>query len=61
MRVFYFFVKTSIDNVVRDTPICSDEFLGDIGDFVEIDGVGYIITDYAEEYWAEAEGDSLYW
>ncbi len=61
MPIFYFFVKTSVGDVVRPNPICSDEFLGEIGDFVEIDGVGHIITDYAEEYLAEPDGDSLYW
>ncbi len=60
MRIFYFFLKSSVDNVPTKHPVCTDNFLGDIGDFVDIDGVGYIITDYTEEICVE-EGDSLYW
>lgn len=56
MRIFYFFLKSSLDDVPAKAPICTDVFLGDIGDFVDIDGVGYIITDYAEEIYAEDNG-----
>ena len=47
--IFYFFVKRAVDDTKREEPICTNVFLGDIGDFCEIDGVGYIITDYTEE------------
>lgn len=56
MRIFYFFLKSSLDDTPIRNPICTEDFLGDIGDFVEIDGVGYIITDYAEE--VRSEGGS---
>lgn len=47
--IFYFFVKSAFNDVQKEEPIYSTDFLGDIGDFCEVDGVGYIITDYAEE------------
>lgn len=47
--VFYFFIKRSLDDAAQQNPICTTVFLGDIGDFFEVDGVGYIITDYAME------------
>lgn len=59
-RIFYFFVKSALDGTVKKNPICSDEFLGDVGDFIEFNGIGYIIIDYAEEV-VDLEGDSLYW
>lgn len=61
MRVFYFFLKSSVDDEPAKYPICAEDFLGDIGDFVEVDGVGYIITDYTEEVFGEEEDDRLYW
>ena len=48
MRYWYFLMRTT-DDVMIDTPISSPYYLGDINDYVEIDGIGYIITDYAEE------------
>jgi hypothetical protein len=59
-RIFYYFVKSALNGDVKENPICSDEFLGDIGDFIEFNGVGYIIIDYAEEV-VDLEGDGLYW
>ena len=49
MLIFYYFLKSSLEGVVRDTPYITDIYMGDIGDFVTIDGVGYIIIDYAVE------------
>lgn len=46
---FWFFIKRSLDDEIKIDPIYSDCFLGDIGDFIEIDGVGFIIIDYVEE------------
>lgn len=49
MLVFYYFLKTSLESTMRDTPYVTDTYMGDIGDFVSIDGVGYIIVDYVIE------------
>jgi len=47
---FYFFLRSSIDGERKLDPVCTyNEFLGAIGDYVEIDGAGYIIDDYASE------------
>lgn len=52
---FYFFIKRSLDDEIQTEPICTTNFLGGVGDFFEINGVGYIITDYAVEpkNWSE--------
>lgn len=57
--IFYFYLKGSVDDIQRETPICTQSFIGDIGDFVELDGVGYIITDYKHERhsWSELGGE----
>ena len=47
--VFYFFVKSTLTDNKREFPICTDQWLGDIGSYVEWDGIGYTITDYAVE------------
>ena len=50
MKVTYFyFLKSALDDNINYFPTLSDNFLGDIGDYIEIDGVGYTIIDYAEE------------
>ena len=49
IHVFEFFLKSCLNDEVLKYPYMTDTFLRDIGDFVEIDGVGYIIVDYAEE------------
>jgi hypothetical protein len=49
VNYFTYFLKSAVDDQPLDKPICSDFYYGEIGDFVEIDGIGYIITDYAEE------------
>ena len=59
-RIFYYFVKNALTNEVKENPICSDDFLGDINDIIEWYGEDYIIIDYAEEI-IELDGDSLYW
>lgn len=61
--LFYFFVKRSIDDVMREAPICTTVFIGDIGEFCEIDGVGYIIVDYAieEHCWDDLIDDSIWY
>lgn len=59
-RIFYFFVKDTTDDSLIENPICSDEFLGDIGDVIEWFGQDYTIVDYAIDV-VEDEGDSLYW
>lgn len=60
--MFYYFLKSSVDDVQREDPICTDEYLGDIGEFCEIDGVGYIIVDYVEEihFWDDLISDSVW-
>ena len=45
--VFYYFLKRTLDDT--DEMITTNDFLGDIGDYVEIDGVGYTVSDYAME------------
>ena len=55
--LFYYFVKNSMnDTVDRRNPICSSKFIGDIGDYCEIDGVGYYIEDYTVENHSWEEG-----
>ena len=49
ITTFYFFLKNAIDDSPRKMPYCTSTFMGDIGDFVTIDGVGYYITDFAIE------------
>ena len=46
-RDFYYFLKTAVDEDPIEFPYHTDEYLGEIGDFIELDGIGYIITDYA--------------
>jgi hypothetical protein len=48
-KIFYFFVNSSVDDQPRTDPIITDSFLGNVGDYVEFDGAGYYITDYAIE------------
>ena len=47
--IYYYFLKSTLDNSILPNPINSNSYLGEIGDFVEINGIKYIITDYAEE------------
>lgn len=47
--IFYYFLKRSFDNFVIKTPYITFDFLGNVGEFIEFDGVGYIIEDYAVE------------
>lgn len=46
---YWYFLKSSVDDVETKEPIYSNTYLGEIGDFYDIDGVGYIISDYAIE------------
>lgn len=47
--LFYYFLKRSMTGEMRELPICTDSWMGDISNYIEIDGVGYIIVDYAIE------------
>lgn len=47
--IYYFFLKRTLTGEKRETPFCSTTFIGDIGDFIQIDGIGYQITDFAVE------------
>ena len=49
--IFYYFLTRAIEDTPSAEPYCTDEYLGDIGDFVSIDGVGYYISDYAIEHY----------
>ena len=60
--LYYYFVKSAVDDFPLEDPICSEKYLGAIGDSIVVDGVGYIITDwFFETADSEPEGDSLYW
>ena len=60
MSIFYFFLKSAVDDEPLKDPICTDCFLGEIGDFIEFDGIGYIVEDYTEEICVkEIEEDML--
>ena len=60
--LYYYFVKSAVDDFPLEDPICSKDFLGEIGDSIVEDGIGYIITNYiVETIDTEPEGDSLYW
>lgn len=60
MTVFYYFVKRAIDNVKVDEPLYFEKFIGDIGEFLEIDGVGYVIVDFVVEEFRERGYEDLY-
>ena len=47
MRILYYFLKNikTGEEVLKIT----DEFLGDIGEYVIVHDIEYIITDYSEE------------
>lgn len=51
MMIFYTWFENSLTGEVDDinTPTVTDYLIGDIGDFVERDGIGYIISDYTVE------------
>ena len=53
--IYWFFLRTALEDEKRANPICTDVFIGDIGEYVEIDGVGYYIDDYAFEVHSYAE------
>lgn len=60
MTVFYYFVKRAIDNVKVEEPLYFEEFIGDIDQFIEIDGVGYVIVDFVVEEFRERGYEDLY-
>ena len=60
MTVFYYFVKRAIDNVKVEEPLYFEKFIGDIGQFIEIDGVGYVIIDFVVEEFRERGYEDLY-
>ena len=60
MTMFYYFLKRSIDDEPLSAPIITDTFMGDVNDYIEFDGVGYIITDFAVENHDYAEMESDY-
>lgn len=47
--VFCYHLKNSIDDEMREAPLYTQTYIGEAGDFVELDGIGYIITDYTHE------------
>ena len=60
MTVFYYFVKRAIDNVKVEEPLYFEKFIGDIDQFIEIDGVGYVIVDFVVEEFRERGYEDLY-
>lgn len=50
MPIFYYFLKRTLTGETSKYPITTDVYMGEIGDYVDLDGCGYIITDYAVEY-----------
>lgn len=44
-RDFYYFLKNAEGGIME--PYRTDEYLGEIGDIVDLDGEKYIIVDYA--------------
>ena len=64
--IFTYFLSPSVENENgSDVKIYStDTYMGEISDFISLDGVGYIIQDYTEDvYYPEDafEGDSVAW
>jgi len=47
--IFYYFLKRARNNDPVSIPYCTSVYMGEIGDFITLDGVGYYITDYAME------------
>ena len=45
-RDFYYFLKNAGSGETSEFPYRTDEYLGEIGDTIELDGKLYIITDY---------------
>lgn len=63
-KLYYYFLRSAIDDSKITDPYITSDKIGNVGDFVELDGVGYYIDDYAEEEYeteTEMEGESLYW
>ena len=60
MTVFYYFVKRAIDNVKVEKPLYFEKFIGDIGEFLDIDGVGYVIVDFVVEEFGDCGYEDLY-
>lgn len=50
MPIFYYFLRRNLDDVDMRFPLATTNYLGEIGDFVDIEGIGFTITDYAVEY-----------
>jgi hypothetical protein len=50
-RIFYYFLTRAIDDEIIKAPLITDQFLGEVGDPVIKDGVGYVIRDYAEDFY----------
>ena len=53
-------VKRTIDNVDVEDPFYFEKFIGDIGQFIEIDGVGYVIVDFVVEEFKDCGYEDLY-
>lgn len=60
MTIFYYFVKRAIDNVEVEEPLYFEKFIGDIGEFLDIDGVDYIIVDFVVEEFRDCGYEDLY-
>ncbi len=45
-RDFYYFLRNTRSGSFIE-PYCTDEYLGEIGDIINLDGEEYIIEDYA--------------
>ena len=48
-ETFWYFLKSALTGVAKKDPVGFDYFIGDVGEFTEIDGVGYIICDFVVE------------
>jgi len=49
MPVFYYFLKKNLTGEMREVPYITESYLGEVGDFCTIDGIGYTIVDYVVE------------
>jgi len=50
MPIFYYFLKRNLTGRTKKTPYPSFDYLGEPGEYVNLNGVGYTIVDYAVEF-----------
>ena len=54
-KIYYYFIKDAVTGKERELPYVTEYWFGGIGDGIILNGIKYIITDYAVEdaYWED--------